>query len=476
MSVQNNQSTVPFIDALKHVVNKWKQKGWCQISERTGYGWNIYDEHLNFVCSCSPQAIRRQILKDMPKGVKVKLPTREDEFNAVLCDALFECDFPIVRDAYGVYRPDIPEHFIPEDDWCFIRNLCHVYKEQTPPSPDDINLIQPLLDIWAGLFPNPRERKRVIQFIAHALQKPMEKPSFALLITGAQGNGKTSSLVNVLQTVLGETYVTIFNKVGELSTSKGAYRWANHLLCFVDDFYDQTKKTSDNLKHVITQSTAAVKKLYHDEDEIPVITRFIFISNETQPIIFHDGRDRRFYAPAYAQPQNVSAQVDSFLEQLRNDQRTRDAVYRYLMTYPINDFNPHVPEETENHMSMVGNSTSEVIRQFQALLSTEPTDFVTKHWYEHMMFDYFGTRLTPSQLDKQWRQITAHLRSRLGWRIGIQVTTTINGRRRVLTGHASQQFASRQWLQLVLYALPEHKQARWFMSVDYFEKVNGEKP
>ncbi|MGX6329845.1 primase-helicase family protein [Escherichia coli] len=470
MSQQNNQPTVPFINALKHVVNKWKQKGWCQICERSG--WHIYDEHLNFVCSCSPAAIRRQILQDMPQGVKVKLPTRDDEFNAVLCEVFAECEFPIVCDAYGVYRPDIPEHFIPEDEWRFIRNLCDVYQTKTLPSPDDINLIQPLLDIWAGLFPNPKERNRVIQFIAHALQKPMEKPSFALLITGAQGNGKTSSLVNVLQTILGETYVTIFNKVGELSTSKGAYRWANHLLCFVDDFYDQTKRTSDNLKHVITQTTAAVKKLYQDEDEIPVITRFIFISNEAQPIIFHDGCDRRFYAPTYAQSQNVSSQVDMFLAKLKTDQRTRDAVYRYLMAYDISDFNPHVPEETENHMRMVGSSTSPVVQQFQAMLGVEPTDFVTKHWYEHMMFDYFGTRLTSMQLDKQWKCICAHLRNRCGWAVSKHIHCSIGGKTRDLVGCAAPNFQTRIWTATV-NTLPEHKQARWLMSVAYFESVNG---
>ncbi|MCV5823689.1 DUF5906 domain-containing protein, partial [Escherichia coli] len=146
----------------------------------------------------------------------------------------------------------------------------------------------------------------VIQFLAHALQKPMEKPSFALLITGAQGNGKSSMIKDALNIVLGKTYCTTFNNVSQLSTSIGAQRWGNRLYCFVDDFADQTERTSEKLKSVITQMDTVVKKLYVDEQEIDVITRFVFISNEHQPIPFYDGHDRRYYAPAYAPARDVA--------------------------------------------------------------------------------------------------------------------------------------------------------------------------
>ena len=463
MSQQNNQPVIPFEIGMQQVINKWKQMGWVCIYEKNGYA--IYDTKLQYVCDQGN--IRCLVYRYISPNVTV--PVREDKFQSVVKALIHQ--LPLVDNAYGEYRPDIPEKLIPnENGRTYTVNTCDVYKPITKPTPGMSLLIKPWLDVMAGLFPNQQERKRVIQFIAHALQKPMEKPSFALMITGAQGNGKSSMLLEVLRIVLGKTYVTLFGGVSDLSKATGAYRWANHLFAFVDDFADQTDKTSEKLKLTITQHTATVKKLYCDEYTVPVITRFIFISNKHDPIRFHDG-DRRYYAPAYAQAQDVAALVDSFLAQLKTDQATRDALYWYLMDYPIDDFNPNVPEETDNHKRMVTSSTSQVVQQFEAMLQIEPTDFVTKHWYEHMTFDYFGTRLTPAQLDNQWKQICAHLRQRCGWATSKRVHCSIGGKTRELVGCASPNFHTRTWTAMV-NALPEHKQARWLMSVAVFEAIN----
>ncbi|MCV5767353.1 hypothetical protein OFN22_27990, partial [Escherichia coli] len=109
-----------------------------------------------------------------------------------------------------------------------------------------------------------------------------------------------------------------------------------------DDFDDQTERTSEKLKSVITQMDTVVKKLYVDEQQIDVITRFVFISNEHQPIPFYDGHDRRYYAPAYAPARDVADIVDPFLQALKNDPRTGAAWFGYLLRYDITAFNPHV--------------------------------------------------------------------------------------------------------------------------------------
>ncbi|HAY0627422.1 TPA: ATP-binding protein [Escherichia coli] len=464
MSQQNKQPIVPFEIGIKQVFDKWKQMGWVCVYEQNGYA--IYNSKLQFMCNS--KNIRALLVRYIADNVAI--PVNENKFQAVVMQALDH--LPLVNNVYGVYRPDIAQRLIPDDNGItYSVNTCDTYKPTTQPIAGESLLIQTWLDVMAGLFPDTHERKRVIQFIAHALQKPMEKPSFALLITGAQGNGKSSMLMEVLRIVLGKTYVTLFGGVSDLSKSTGAYRWANRLYCFVDDFADQNDKTSEKLKLTITQRTAAVKKLYCDEYTVPVITRFIFISNKHDPIRFYDGHDRRYYAPTYAPAQDVSAKVDNFVKQLRDDPQTRDALYRYLMDYPIDDFNPQVPEDTDNHKRMVGSSTSQVVQQFQAMLQIEPTDFVTMHWYEHMMFDHFGTRLTPTQLDNQWKQVVAHLRHTLGWTTSKRIRCSIGGKVRTLIGCASPNFHTRTWAAMV-NALPEHKQARWLMSVAYFESIN----
>ncbi|EFJ3903881.1 hypothetical protein G4N27_004824, partial [Escherichia coli] len=206
------------------------------------------------------------------------------------------------------------------------------------------------------------------------------------------------------------------------------------------------------------------KKLYCDEKEIHVITRFIFISNEHQPIPFYDGHDRRYYAPAYAPAQDVSQTVDRFLAQLRDDSRTRDALYRYLMAYDISDFNPHVPEETRNHARMVGGSTSTVIQQFTTIMNVERPEYITRNWYEHMMMDYFNTPLTPSQLDKQWRQVVAYMKSKTDW-VSKKIHTKIDDTDVWLVGWAIPDFDVRYWTKNVFTPLPEHQRGKWLFPV-----------
>ena len=402
-----NSQLPPFQIGMDALVRAWRDKEYCYCFEQDGFV--IYNTQLKPICR---EKTFRAYVTRMFYG-KYQIPMKQATFQHVVYAALQ--GLPLVYDIIGEFRPEIQQKFIYDGDGYYIINTCNTYIQKTNAEADDHLLIQPWLDMLTGLFPNQQERKRVIQFFAHALQKPMEKPSFALLITGVQGNGKSSMLKDVFNIMLGKTYCTTFNNVSQLSTSIGAQRWARRLLCFVDDFADQTERTSEKLKSVITQADAVTKKLYCDEVEVDVITRFIFISNEHQPIPFYDGHDRRYYAPTYSQARDVADQVDKFLAQLKTDVATRDALYRYLMAYDISDLNAHVQEETENQKRMVGNSTSETVAQFEMIMAIEKPMFINRNWYEHKLHEHYGIQLTPVQLDKAWKQINAHMRSRTDW-------------------------------------------------------------
>lgn len=437
MKANNSQPLMPFEIGMDALVRTWCNRGYYYCLERGGYV--IYNAKQKLVCDM--KTIRARVTRDLSD--RYAIPINENKFQQQVVNALMK--LPLVVDTTGVYRPDIPDKYIPDGDGDYLINTCHVYIPQTEPSPDDIQLIQAWLNVMEHLFPNQHERKRVIQFIAHALQKPMEKPSFALLITGAQGNGKSSMIKDALNIVLGKTYCTTFNNVSQLSTSIGAQRWGNRLYCFVDDFADQTEKTSEKLKSVITQADAVTKKLYCDEVEVDVITRFIFISNEHQPIPFYDGHDRRYYAPAYAPKRDASSIVDPFIHTLKTDTATRDALYRYLMAYDISDFNPHVPEETDNHKRMVSNSNGETIEQFEMIMSIEKPMFINRNWYEHKIDEHYGIQFNAVQLEKAWKQINAYMRSRTDWE-KVKIHTHCGRTGEQMRGWAEPNFNQAAWL------------------------------
>ena len=437
MKQSNSQPLMPFVIGMDALVKSWCNHGYCYCLERGGYV--IYDDKQKFVCDM--KTIRALVARNLYG--QYAIPVSENKFQEQVVASLMK--LPLIVDTTGVYRPDVPDKYIPNGDGRSLINTCKVYVPQTMESPNDIELIQAWLNVMEHLFPNKNERKRVVQFIAHALQKPMEKPSFALLITGAQGNGKSSMIKDALNIVLGKTYCTTFNNVSQLSTSIGAQRWGNRLYCFVDDFADQTEKTSEKLKSVITQADAVTKKLYCDETEVDVITRFIFISNEHQPIPFYDGHDRRYYAPAYASARDVSSIVDPFIATLKTDQATRDALYRYLMTYPIDNFNPHVPVETDNHKRMVSNSNGETIDQFETIMSIEKPQFINRNWYEHKIDEHYGIQFNAVQLEKAWKQINAYMRSRTDWE-KVKIHTHCGRTGEQMRGWAEPNFNMTAWL------------------------------
>lgn len=437
MKQSNSQPLMPFVIGMDALVKSWCNHGYCYCLERGGYV--IYDDKQKFVCDM--KTIRALVARNLYG--QYAIPVSENKFQEQVVASLMK--LPLIVDTTGVYRPDVPDKYIPNGDGRSLINTCKVYVPQTMESPNDIELIQAWLNVMEHLFPNQNERKRVIQFIAHALQKPMEKPSFALLITGAQGNGKSSMIKDALNIVLGKTYCTTFNNVSQLSTSIGAQRWGNRLYCFVDDFADQTEKTSEKLKSVITQADAVTKKLYCDETEVDVITRFIFISNEHQPIPFYDGHDRRYYAPAYASARDVSSIVDPFIATLKTDPATRDALYRYLMAYDISDFNPHVPEETDNHKRMVSNSNGETIDQFETIMSIEKPQFINRNWYEHKIDEHYGIQFNAVQLEKAWKQINAYMRSRTDWE-KVKIHTHCGRTGEQMRGWAEPNFNMTAWL------------------------------
>lgn len=437
MKQSNSQPLMPFGIGMDALVKSWCNHGYCYCLERGGYV--IYDDKQKFVCDM--KTIRALVARNLYG--QYAIPVSENKFQEQVVASLMK--LPLIVDTTGVYRPDVPDKYIPNGDGRSLINTCKVYVPQTMESPNDIELIQAWLNVMEHLFPNKNERKRVIQFIAHALQKPMEKPSFALLITGAQGNGKSSMIKDALNIVLGKTYCTTFNNVSQLSTSIGAQRWGNRLYCFVDDFADQTERTSEKLKSVITQADAVTKKLYCDETEVDVITRFIFISNEHQPIPFYDGHDRRYYAPAYASARDVSSIVDPFIATLKTDRATRDALYRYLMAYDISDFNPHVPEETDNHKRMVSNSNGETIDQFETIMSIEKPQFINRNWYEHKIDEHYGIQFNAVQLEKAWKQINAYMRSRTDWE-KVKIHTHCGRTGEQMRGWAEPNFNMTAWL------------------------------
>lgn len=321
-----------------------------------------------------------------------------------------------------VLRPDVAEPMVPGKHGDWQRNLWKPYSYSTAPHDHQrVDLVMPYLTLVEFLVPNPAERKIVLQFYAHALRPDTaaDKPSFGLLFTGPEGDGKSFTFDTVPTLVLGEGRVHHAQQgVNALATALETACYYDKALCICDDFDDANTATVERLKCVITRIMAQIKRLYQDIQQVPIYTRHIFIGNSHNPIYFGSGTDRRYFAPAYC-PEKDPAMIkliDDYHRKLRTDPLYRDAWYWYMTTQvDISDFNPHVLVETDNHRRMVSGCITDTQSQFKAMLDELQPDFVTKYWYQHHLIKMFGEDPTAATVDKQWKAIGGYLRDGEGW-------------------------------------------------------------
>lgn len=322
-----------------------------------------------------------------------------------------------------VLRPDVAEPMIPGQHGDWLRNLWKPYSYSTSPQAHQrVDLVMPYLTLVEFLIPDPIERKIVLQFIAHALRPDTAaiRPSFGLLFTGPEGDGKSFAFDTVPTLVLGEGRVHHAQQgVNALGTALETACYFDKTLCVCDDFDDANTATVERLKCVITRTVCQFKRLYQDVQQAPIYTRHIFIGNSHNPIYFGSGTDRRYFTPAYC-PEKDPAMIqlidDYHHRKLLADPVYRDAWYWYMTTQvDVSDFNPHVLVETDNHRRMVSGCVTDVQSQFKAMLDELKPDLVTKYWYQHHLIKMFGDDVSNATVDKQWRAISGYLRDGEGW-------------------------------------------------------------
>jgi putative DNA primase/helicase len=129
-----------------------------------------------------------------------------------------------------------------------------------------------------------------IQWLAHIIQKPMDKPTVAVLMKSAEGTGK-GTLYKLLKKILGSNAHQV-NGAYQLTGRFNAVI-AGRLLVFGDEVDLTSKAVFDKAKGIISESTISMELKGIDPEPIPNYARFIFAGNHDN-IIAAGTRERRF--------------------------------------------------------------------------------------------------------------------------------------------------------------------------------------
>ena len=182
----------------------------------------------------------------------------------------------------------------------------------------------------------------VMQFFAHMLQKPDEKPSVAIVMKSIEGTGK-GAFVQPFAKMLGEYAVQ--TNGAYLVTGRFNAVVANKMLIFADEVDLTDAKCADKLKALISEPTVMIEKKGLDAVAVGSYSRFIFASN-MDTVLKAGSRERRYLvlepSPEYAQDDNYFMRYFAWL----NDNGAAHLMH-YLLTLDISDFNPRKAPATQ---------------------------------------------------------------------------------------------------------------------------------
>ncbi len=183
----------------------------------------------------------------------------------------------------------------------------------------------------------------LINWLAHMVQKPEEKPEVAVVLKAGQGTGK-GTFVDPIGNIIGAHFVHLT----EQSQVVGRFNslLENKVLIFADEFFAGSKKHTDQLKGMITEKTAKIERKGVDSIMVPSFSRLIMASNH-ENIVSIEKDERRYL---YLEVSEERKQDHDYFEALRrviDDPKFTGQLLQFLLERDISEFNPRRVPQTK---------------------------------------------------------------------------------------------------------------------------------
>ena len=117
----------------------------------------------------------------------------------------------------------------------------------------------------------------LIHFIAHALQKPEEKPGVTVVMIGGQGVGK-GTVGRVFQRIWSATYIQV-NNVAEVVGTFNAILERAYIVFLDEALFAGNRRGTDELKSIVTEPIIQISEKYQPSRQIRSVHRFIAATN-----------------------------------------------------------------------------------------------------------------------------------------------------------------------------------------------------
>ncbi|WP_019029232.1 DUF5906 domain-containing protein [Colwellia piezophila] len=196
------------------------------------------------------------------------------------------------------------------------------------------------IELVSRVFPNAKDFKWAMGWLAHMLQKPHERPSIHPNIRSDHGIGK-GVLVEIMEAVLNQQVVrTDLNKLlGNFSTDN-----TGCLLTFVDESKTMGTKAYQKLKGIMADNSINTERKYEQAVMENVYNRLMFSGNDKGVNIPIEQGDRRFYITEYASHKVSKEESQIFCRGAKEwalGGSGVDSIKKYLLGLNINYWQAH---------------------------------------------------------------------------------------------------------------------------------------
>lgn len=398
------QQILPADEVLKLYASHLKSQSWCLDSSapltmafhaKSGRTANLDYFRNTFSAWSKASGIRvlQADYRNFLDGLRFKLPVR----------------LPSILGS--TFRPS-PEPFVDFHGATF----ANTFVSFDPPKPADGSA--PLADeLLCRLFPDAQERKTVLQWLAHIIQFPMERPQWGLLITGQGGTCKTS-LLKLVRLALGGRHVWSKNDYTEVLSQRFNQIVPDNLLVGFDDAV-ASRDTYERLKDTMTREFQQVEiKGQQGLVNREVYARLAVLSNSVRPMRI--ANDRRFFAPAFCEhlrSPEESAEFGAKLHEWLDEKGTQAILHHWFKSVDLSDFRSGRCERTETLIRMEGASTPALERHIAEFLEDRTEGDQPPIFHEQELADHLSAAgLSNCHPDEIARKLTEqgyeHKRSR----------------------------------------------------------------
>lgn len=294
-------------------------------------------------------------------------------------------------------------------------------------TPVEDEAVQIFLGHFSHIIADERDRTVFLDFITYIVQNPGERVNWAILLQGAEGDGK-SFFIEVLKAVMGDNNVNMIN--GNALEEK--YNpWAeNALVCFIEDVRLHGNNRFDainTLKPMITNRKVSIRRMQTNLYEVVNTMNYIMTANVKDAMPVGDEDSRIF-------PIFTRFQRSSDLEKFKTENplyytrlfaiiQFSGALRQFLLLRKISeDFDPRAraPKSSYRAEMVMLNQSEEVIALTDALEESTALDFCEILLDSSKIPDYFmGADCLPPRGKALNRLLSQYGFTLLGrWRLG----------------------------------------------------------